>query len=341
MEDKKNLTPHPIVAKLAADPAAPLDVVQFVGYVGKSTRHDHHRLYTSLQLDDYLDIPAGAIVHHEDIPDTEMQHGGTRVWVDACATVVHETRQTTRTEARFLEGSIADEYLQDTTADPSQFALPYTPYCRTNEGACTAYSCATCFHCPQGASDDQQFGTLPPTIAASCRAPCLTIGATCLATCGPTCLPSCRPPCLTTGATCAGTCRATCAVTCIATCRATCLATCAATCRTCLQSCRVVCVATRFQTCTPGCPVTRAPQCLVTALCPIRTPACPAGTAICPVTPGCPIRGDGGEVETANPAAVEQPAFGAGYGQGYGHHDPYGGPGYGYGYWGVYPPWRR
>ena len=153
--EKKALTPHPIVEKLAADPAEPLHTVQFVGYVGTSTRPEHHRLYTSLQLDSYLDIPFAAVVCHEDVPDTEIAHGGTRVWVDAAATVIHETRQTTRTEARFLEGSIADEYLQEGTAGPD--------------------------------GGDQRFGTAvtrvitcgiacrPTIVGASCPAPCTVI----------------------------------------------------------------------------------------------------------------------------------------------------------------------
>ena len=256
-EDKKPLTPHPIVAKLAADPAAPLDTAQFVGYVGKSTRPEHHRLYLSLQLDEYIDIPFAAVVHHEDIPDTEMEHGGTRVWVDAGATVVHETRQTTRTEARFLEGSIADEYLQDTTADPSQFAMPYTPYCRTNEGACTAYSCDTCIRCPGGAND-QQFGTMPnPTPVLSCGGACVTPARTC-------------GSCIRT---CAATCRGTC-VTCF-TCPRTCATTCRPSCFTCQPSCPISCRQTCVP-CTPRCLITRQPQCLAnTPACPVATPACP------------------------------------------------------------------
>jgi hypothetical protein len=314
-----------------ADPAAPLDVIQLVGYVGKSTRADHHRLYMSLQLDEYVDIPVSAVVHHEDIPDTEMQHGGTRVWVDAGAKVVHEVRHTTQTEARFLEGSIADEYLQDATADDSQFGMPYTPYCRTNEPDCTARSCATCFRCPREV-DDQQFGTLPPTRIVSCVQTCFrTCGPTCVQlTCGGTCLGTCRPTCRVT---CVATCLGTCGVNCFtrqATCRPTCGVTCLATCRaTCLRTCNVA-------ACTLRCPITRQAGCLPDTL------RCPVGTAICPVTPGCPFQppGDGG-VETG-PGPVEQPApaFGAAYDPGYGYHDPYGAPAW-YWYAQGYPPWRR
>jgi hypothetical protein len=260
-EEKRGLQPHPIVARLASDPAAPREVAQFCGYIGKSTRGDHHRLYTSLELDEYIDIPHAAVVHHEDIPDTEMQHGGTRVWVDACAEVIHEVRHTTRTEARFLEGNIADEYLSDETAG-GEFERPYTPYCQTREPDCTGNSCATCFRCPQQ-EDGANFGT--PGTFRTCGQTCFI--RTCVVTCVATCAATCRL-----------TCRATCLRTCMATCRATCLATCGATCvRTC-NTCGIAC--------TLRCPITRQ-ACPQTQFCP-RTQICPQ-TLVCPVTNVCPI----------------------------------------------------
>src|SRR5688572_11663357 len=90
------LKPHPIVAALLDDPGSPPDVVELVGYVGKATRPDHHRLYLSLKLDEYVDVPSADIVHHEEVPSSELAHGGTRIWVRASAQVIHETRQTTR-----------------------------------------------------------------------------------------------------------------------------------------------------------------------------------------------------------------------------------------------------
>lgn len=296
---ESKLTPHPVVEKLVPEPGSPADVVQIVGYIGRSARPEHYRVYMSLQqLDEYVDVPVAAVVHHEDVPDTEMAHGGTRLWLQASAEVVHETRQSTRTEARFLEGSIADEYLQDAPADPQGgFDQPYTPYCQTKEPDCTSNNCGpvttecapfgrwiqtrvtncdcpwTAYRCPAG------FGT--PATRVTCPTRCLqTCGFTCMRTCGRTCVQqTCGATCVRTCfQTCRPTCARTCGPTCFATCQRTCFGTCQPTCNTCGIAC------TRF--------CTRDVQCTEprTAFCP-RTQVCPGPQTIdCPVVTrgGCP-----------------------------------------------------
>jgi hypothetical protein len=134
------LSIHPLAAALADDPASPRDTVQIVGYIGKSQRAQHSRVYLSLAFDEYIDVPAAAILHHADVPETELPHGGTRLWVDAGAQVVHETRQSMRTEARFLEGAIAAEYLQEGPAEPAPDAQAFGTAI-TQATICKANSC--------------------------------------------------------------------------------------------------------------------------------------------------------------------------------------------------------
>jgi hypothetical protein len=123
-----DLKPHPIVERLVKDPGAPPETSQFLGYIGQSSRPEHVRVYVSLALDEFVDVPEAAVLHAEDVPDTELAHGGTRLWVDARAEVIHEIRQSERTEARFLEGSIASAHLK---AEPAERA-------RTKAGGVTA-----------------------------------------------------------------------------------------------------------------------------------------------------------------------------------------------------------
>ncbi|MBC8067423.1 MAG: hypothetical protein IAG13_03740 [Deltaproteobacteria bacterium] len=341
-EKRPRLKQHPIVEKLIDDPNAPPDVVQIVGYIGKSPRQAHHRVYLSLQFDEYVDVPEDAIVHFEEVPDTEMQHGGTRLWVQASAPVVHETRQTTRTEARFLEGSIADEYLQDMPAEPDmnagggeQFGYPpQTAHydCSVRDGCfgmmpqtkVTQCECPMSERCVDGA-----FGT--PVTRVTCPTRCLrTCGPTCLQrTCGRTCLQ------LTCGVTCVQTCRQTCGFTCQRTCGPTCFGLCPPQTQ---NTCGIAC--TRI--CTQGLPCTepRTRFCPRTQVCPgpVETRACPIVTqAVCPrPTIACPT----GAV--CNPGGFPgggpvDPAFGASYGSG-----DAGGYGYGQqGGWGpdAWPGW--
>lgn len=254
---KVELKFHPIIEQLVADPASPPEVTQLVGYLGKSTRAGHVRLYASLDLDEYTDVPEAAIRHAAEVPDTELEHGGTRLWIEGTAEVVHEVRTTTRSEARFLEGAIADANLrkepEPTAAAPEEnedFGAPETwgdgclmtartcaPWvCRTLDLTCAQTRCQrtcgplrTCAAtCPRTECGPTCEETCPPT----------ECGFTCPKTrCGPNCVsaiqtrcPSCAATCPRTqcGPTeCAATCvRTECALTCVRTCpRAGCLRT--------------------------------------------------------------------------------------------------------------------
>ncbi len=361
-ENKKvSWQPHPLVEKLVADPASPPEVTQIDGYLGRSSRADHVRVYHSLSLDQYTDIPESALLHVEDLSKEQIEFGGSRLWVNARAEVVRENRQPVRTEARFLEGSIADSYLEG-TAD-SAWGSGYGEY---GGGYGGGYG--------EGYGEDIP---IPPTLGGGCMPPvtmvpsCRPMGCptmmptcvrTCLATCAPTCAPTCKPTCKPTCPvscvpTCRPTCLRTCAPTCAPTCRPTCKPTCPVTCApTCRPTCARTCAPTCKPTCKPTCPVTCAPTCrptcrptmcatcIVTCMPTCRPTLCPAGcrpTLVrpCPVAtgrPGC------GEPTPFDPTVVINPGgpvVNPGYGDyGYGESDAdygdygYGGEYYGYGY---------
>src|SRR5262245_48788003 len=109
------LTEHPLVAKLRPDPGEATEpTVKLTGYVGRSPRSGSVRLYTSLEdLSQYLEIAEDDVVHSEEAPETVLEHGGTYVWVKQSAEIVHGVSQTTKVQAQFLAGGIADANLSN------------------------------------------------------------------------------------------------------------------------------------------------------------------------------------------------------------------------------------
>jgi len=60
-----DLTPHPLVARLLADPASPPDTIVLNGYLGASQTETFVRLYLELDFRAFIDIPRMDIVYAE------------------------------------------------------------------------------------------------------------------------------------------------------------------------------------------------------------------------------------------------------------------------------------
>jgi len=73
--------PEDFIEGLVPDPAIPPAVVALVGFAGKSSRPDHQRLYLSLTLDEFVEIPTNAIVQSRSIKATDTPLTSTVVWV--------------------------------------------------------------------------------------------------------------------------------------------------------------------------------------------------------------------------------------------------------------------
>lgn len=323
---KVELKLHPLIERLVEDPAAPPDVTELVGYLGKSTRAGHVRVYASLDLNEYTDVPEAAVRHAEEVPETELEHGGTRLWLDAKAEVVHEVRSTLRVEARFLEGAIAQAHLlkeaepvpaasEEEGGEEEAFGAPETML----QPVCTLRCPITIQRtCPQ----TQCPASCRPMLTCNPTCPRTNCGATCPRTrCGPTCV-TCPRTCLRTacGATCLGrTCPlpaclprtvppvcypreprepfgtpvtqpTACPTRCGATCPLTCPPTrCARTCATCLVTrCAVTCAISCRQTvCGPTCARTCQATCLITRCQPTCMVSC---GRTCFRTCLCPVR---------------------------------------------------
>jgi hypothetical protein len=77
------LSTSAFVSGLVADPAEPPRCVVVAGYVGASSEEGHVRLYGSLDLRGFVEIPKEAVLHQMEIPGDSF--GGTYLWVAADA----------------------------------------------------------------------------------------------------------------------------------------------------------------------------------------------------------------------------------------------------------------
>ncbi|HEV2418896.1 MAG TPA: hypothetical protein VGX94_13955, partial [Terriglobia bacterium] len=117
---------EPLVSKLVKDPKAPPSTLLLSGFLGNSSEEDHTRLYLDPQLSDYVEIPNDAILHTEEIPKDQSPLGGTYVWIQRDAQVIHGKVGPDRPKAKFLEGQIQQQYMQAAGGAAPVPALPIT-----------------------------------------------------------------------------------------------------------------------------------------------------------------------------------------------------------------------
>jgi hypothetical protein len=78
------------------------------GYIGESEVAGYRRLYSSLELTDYLDIPADAIIRTVDLRTNSNPLGGAAVWIRVGAEVYRGRTNVSKTEIQgnFLAGGM-------------------------------------------------------------------------------------------------------------------------------------------------------------------------------------------------------------------------------------------
>jgi hypothetical protein len=91
-----------------------------IGYVGKSGSRDVIRLYLNLNFDEYVDIPRESILHASSVSEDVIEGGGTMLWIKKEQKITHVRVESTTTEAEFLKGSIAEDYLRPSEIKPFQ-----------------------------------------------------------------------------------------------------------------------------------------------------------------------------------------------------------------------------
>lgn len=109
--DGPNLRLDDFVGRIVQDPNAPPSVTLLSGYLGSSSEEGHVRLYLDEELCRYVEIPEKAIRHTQELPPEQSPLGGSLVWIDRDAEVLHGAAGSERRKATFLEGQIAQDYI--------------------------------------------------------------------------------------------------------------------------------------------------------------------------------------------------------------------------------------
>jgi hypothetical protein len=109
--DGPNLRYDDFVGRIVTDPKEPPCVTLLSGYLGSSSEEGHVRLYLDEELCRYVEIPEKAIRHTQELSPEQSPLGGSLVWIDQDAEVLHGAAGSERRKATFLEGQIAQDYI--------------------------------------------------------------------------------------------------------------------------------------------------------------------------------------------------------------------------------------
>ena len=110
-DDSGPLREHELVRKLS-ESGKPIDVIRIKGYVGKSDSNDTIRLYLNLNFNEYVEVNKSDIVHAEETDDIEQ--GGTCIWINSKAEITRVKVESTKEQARFIEGQITTTQIKPT-----------------------------------------------------------------------------------------------------------------------------------------------------------------------------------------------------------------------------------
>jgi hypothetical protein len=103
-----------LVARLISDPSSLPDPRVELGFLGASTRKGYWRLYSGPDLNDYLEVSESDILHSQSLESADNPLGGTMLWLSREAVVHRTRREAPEGEHDFLQGAIANEFLQST-----------------------------------------------------------------------------------------------------------------------------------------------------------------------------------------------------------------------------------
>jgi hypothetical protein len=106
-ESKARIPEDDFVSKVVKDPKQPPDTLLLSGFLGKSSEEGHTRLYFDPELRNYVEIPQDAILHWQEMSKESSPLGGSHVWINPQAELIHGKVGPQRTKARFFEGPIA------------------------------------------------------------------------------------------------------------------------------------------------------------------------------------------------------------------------------------------
>lgn len=155
---KKGPTPQPdFVSKVTKKIGQHPNAVCFGGYKAKSTRKDHVALYSTLDFNEWWDIPAKSILAEEEAEGPAAKSGAVLLWVDKTQEVQYNRIDVTKAQAQFLRGRIARAGLRSwqggvyASPDPTRTYTPYTGW------LCTQFACSVvgCSQAPCGGTGQE------------------------------------------------------------------------------------------------------------------------------------------------------------------------------------------
>ncbi|HEX6183540.1 MAG TPA: hypothetical protein VFZ44_06485 [Pyrinomonadaceae bacterium] len=109
--DGPNVRLDDFVGRIVQDPSQPPELLLLSGYLGASSEEGHVRLYLDEELSRYVEIHLNSIRHTQELPADQSPLGGSLVWLDRSAEVLHGSAGGERRKATFLEGQIAQDFI--------------------------------------------------------------------------------------------------------------------------------------------------------------------------------------------------------------------------------------
>jgi hypothetical protein len=102
-----NLKPDALIERLVPDASEIPDVRVLVGFLGKSTRQGHWRLYLTPTLSEYVEFAQDDVVHSHAFGGDDSRLGGTVVWAKRSANLRHTRTGSREAQADFLQGALS------------------------------------------------------------------------------------------------------------------------------------------------------------------------------------------------------------------------------------------
>lgn len=124
------MKPDQIVERLVPDPTNIPDVRVLAGFLGKTNRKNHWRLYLTTNLTNYVEFDQDDVVHSEQLEGDEYPLGGTVIWINRDANLQHMQLTSREAQADFLQGRMRAGVRRRNPAIGGQLtaaAVPFTP----------------------------------------------------------------------------------------------------------------------------------------------------------------------------------------------------------------------
>ncbi|MBE5096796.1 hypothetical protein [Bacillus thuringiensis] len=116
--DNKELKQDDIVDHLVFDPSQIPNVMMLSGFLGESSRHGYWRLYSTPELNNYVEFSEADVIHSKPLNTKQFPLGGTFVWVKKDAEIVHTHSMAYKNQSEFLTGDVANTFLGGNVTAP-------------------------------------------------------------------------------------------------------------------------------------------------------------------------------------------------------------------------------